>query len=305
MTRSYRFVQVDVFTDHMFGGNQLAVFPNATGISDDEMLALARELNYSETTFVLPGSSPEAPHVRIFTPGGELPFAGHPTLGTAWVLRREGLWHEQTEVVLEEAIGPVRVRFEQPMLWMQHRLPEWGPTLEDRRAAARMLALSEDELLPDVPLQIVSTGVPFLFVPLGSIRAVRRVRFDTTQSATAFGSIEPVSVMVFSLETEQPSHTVHSRMFAPHTFAIPEDAATGGAAGPLGAYLARYNLVPRARTVTIVNEQGFEMGRPSLLSIALTMNGSEIEDIWVGGQVVLAAEGTFYLPDQGHGGNQA
>ena len=297
MTRTYRFVQVDVFTDRPFGGNQLAVFPQATGIGDDEMLLLAQELNYSETTFVLPGSSPQSPRVRIFTPGGELPFAGHPTLGTAWVLLREGVWHDPQEVVLEEGIGPVRVRFEAPLLWMQHRLPEWGPVFDDRAAIARMLRLSEDDLLPDVPVQIASTGGPFLYVPLRTLDVVRRVQFDTTQTSTVFGDTQPVSVMVFTLETEQPGHTVHSRMFAPHTFAIPEDAATGSAAGPLGAYLVRYNLVPRAQTVTIINEQGFEMGRPSLLSITLSMNGDQIEDIWVGGQVVLTAEGTFYVPE--------
>lgn len=301
MTRSYRFVQVDVFTDVAFGGNQLAVFPDASGLSDDEMLSLTRELNYSESTFVLPGSEPATPRLRIFTPGGEMPFAGHPTIGTAFVLAQQGLWKDPDEVVFEEKIGPVRVRFQRDeagnlVIWMQHGAPQWGPIFEQRSIVAEAMGLDESDLLPDLPVQVVSTGVPFLFVPVRSLEAARRIQFDPKPLLPLFGD-EPVPVFALSMETERLSSTVHSRMFAPHTFAIAEDPATGGASGPLGAYLVRYGLVAATGKTRIVSEQGVEMGRPSYITIDVTTEQDTIRDIWIGGQVVLVAEGTFWLPE--------
>ncbi|HEX6289888.1 MAG TPA: PhzF family phenazine biosynthesis protein [Herpetosiphonaceae bacterium] len=303
MTRAYRFLQVDVFTDTAFGGNQLAVFPDASGLSPAEMLALTRELNYSESTFVLPGSAPDRPRVRIFTPGGEIPFAGHPTVGTAFVLAQQGVWPDPQEVVLEENIGPVRVRFQRGAadgleIWMQHGPPQWGRVFEQRAVVAQSLGLDEAEI-DDAPIQVVSTGVPFLFVPIRSLAAIRRIQFDPRPLLPLFGA-EPVSVFAVTTETERPGSTVHSRMFAPHTFAIAEDPATGGASGPLGAYLVRYGLVEAALTTRIVSEQGVEMGRPSFISIVVTTADGAISDIWIGGQVVPVAEGTFWLPERGN-----
>jgi trans-2,3-dihydro-3-hydroxyanthranilate isomerase len=301
MTRSYRFVQVDVFTDVAFGGNQLAVFPDASGLSSAEMLALTRELNYSETTFVLPGSTPTTPRLRIFTPGGEIPFAGHPTIGTAFVLEQQGRLSDPQELIFEETIGPVRVRFQRdeadpPMIWMQHGAVQWGRIFEQRSTVAQALALDEHDLIADAPVQVVSTGVPFLFVPIRSLEAARRIQFDPRPLLPLFGA-EPVSVFAFTTETERASSTVHSRMFAPHTFAIAEDPATGGASGPLGAYLVRYGLVPAAATTRIVSEQGIELGRPSYITIDVSSSDQEIRDIWIGGQVMLIAEGQFWLPE--------
>lgn len=303
MTRSYRFVQVDVFTNVAFGGNQLAVFPDASGLSDDEMLALTRELNYSESTFVLPSSDPATPRLRIYTPGGEIPFAGHPTIGTAFVLAQQGLWADVDEAVFQETIGPVRVRFERDaddnlVIWMQHGAPQWGPIFEQRSIVAQALGLHESDLLADLPVQVVSTGVPFLFVPLRSLEAARRIQFDPKPLLPLFGA-EPISVFALSLETEHATSTVHSRMFAPHTFAIAEDPATGGASGPLGAYLVRYGLVPVTAKTRIVSEQGLEIGRPSFITIEVTTEQDAIRDIWIGGQVVPVAEGTFRLPQPG------
>jgi trans-2,3-dihydro-3-hydroxyanthranilate isomerase len=301
MTRSYSFVQVDVFTDTAFGGNQLAVFPDAVGLSSAEMQTLTRELNYSESTFVLPGSMPTTPRIRIFTPGAEIPFAGHPTIGTAFVLAQRGVWSDPTEVVLEETIGPVRVRFQHDAtsltIWMQHGAPQWGPIFEQRADVARALGLDESDLLATAPVQIVSTGVPFLFVPIRSLDAIRRASFDPRLLLPLFADQEPASVFAFTTETERPTSTVHSRMFAPHTFAIAEDPATGGASGPLGAYLVQYGLVTVEPITHIVSEQGVEMGRPSYISIDVTTTNGAISDIWIGGQVVPVAEGTFWVPN--------
>jgi trans-2,3-dihydro-3-hydroxyanthranilate isomerase len=301
MTRPYSFVQVDVFTDTAFGGNQLAVFPDAVGLSSAEMQALTRELNYSESTFVLPGSSATTPRVRIFTPGGELPFAGHPTVGTAFVLARLGVWSDPTEVVLEEQIGPVRVRFQHDAagltIWMQHGQPQWGPIFEQRALVAQALGLDEADLLATAPVQVVSTGVPFLFVPIRSLDAIRRAAFDPKLLLPLFTDQQPVSVFAFTTETERPTSAVHSRMFAPHTFAIAEDPATGGASGPLGAYLVRYGLVAVEPITRMVSEQGIELGRPSYISIDVTTTAGVISDIWIGGQVVPVAEGTFWVPE--------
>jgi trans-2,3-dihydro-3-hydroxyanthranilate isomerase len=306
MTRSYRFVQVDVFTDVAFGGNQLAVFPDAAGLSDDEMLTLTRELNYSESTFVLAGSSPMTPRLKIFTPGGEIPFAGHPTIGTAFVLAQQGLWSDVDAAVFEETIGPVRVRFqrddaEHPVIWMQHGAPQWGPIFEQRAVVAQALGLDERDLLADLPAQVVSTGVPFLFVPIRSLEAARRIQFDPKPLLPFFGD-QPISVFALTMETERATSTVHSRMFAPHTFAIAEDPATGGGSGPLGAYLVRYGLVPVAAKTRIVSEQGLEMGRPSFITIEVTTDQDAISDIWIGGQTVPVAEGTFWVPEPGQSG---
>ncbi|MBV9789994.1 MAG: PhzF family phenazine biosynthesis protein [Chloroflexi bacterium] len=299
MPRSYRFVQVDVFTDVAFGGNQLAVFPDAAGLSDDEMLTLTRELNYSESTFVLAGSSPATPRLKIFTPGGEIPFAGHPTIGTAFVLAQQGRWADLDEAVFEETIGPVRVRFQRDadnlIIWMQHGAPQWGPIFEQRAILAQALGLDESDLA-DLPAQVVSTGVPFLFVPVRNLEAARRIQFDPKPLLPLFGD-QPISVFTLTTETERATSTVHSRMFAPHTFAIAEDPATGGASGPLGAYLVRYGLVPVTAKTRIVSEQGLEMGRPSFITIEVTTEGDAITDIWIGGQAVPVAEGTFWVPE--------
>jgi trans-2,3-dihydro-3-hydroxyanthranilate isomerase len=304
MGRTYRFVTVDVFTDHQFGGNQLAVILDAEGLSTDEMQAIANEFNYSESTFVLPARIPGAVRrVRIFTPSEEMPFAGHPTVGTIFVLMREGIIPLQgtvTEVVLEENIGPVTIRIEPAasgsnFIWMQHRPPEWGMVYQNRAAVARLLGLAADDLMPDLPVQVVSTGVPYLIVPLRDLATIKRVRFDVGAQDSVFGAGPTVAVFAFTPEAETSAGTVHSRMFAPSTVQIFEDPATGSASGPLGAYLVRYGVIKATAETRLVSEQGFEMGRPSLISITVSTTDGEIGDIWIGGQAVLVAEGTLYI----------
>jgi PhzF family phenazine biosynthesis protein len=191
VARSFSFVQVDVFTDRVFGGNQLAVFfdlePGA--LSDAEMQAIALEMNLAETTFVYPPTRADCvAHVRIFTPTRELPFAGHPTVGTTWVLANRGrLPAGQREVALEEGIGPVPVRIDgdlssPTMVWMSHRAAEFGEALPNRAAFAAALHLAEADLLPDQPVRTGSTGIPFLFIPLRTPEAVDRAEPDMRPS---------------------------------------------------------------------------------------------------------------------------
>jgi trans-2,3-dihydro-3-hydroxyanthranilate isomerase len=298
MTRTYEFVQVDVFTDRVFGGNPLAVFPNATGLSGDEMQAIAREMNLSETTFVLPPSLEGcAAKVRIFTPARELPFAGHPTIGTAFVLASMGLLPGGTSsFALEEGIGPVRVELEgdrrsPSFLWMHHRDAEFGPEVEDRALAAAVLGLDEADLWPGAPVQIGSTGLPFLYVPLRDRATVDRAALDTQMLAKLPEARETGAVFLFAPEPSE--NRVYSRMFAPP---IAEDPATGSASGPLGAYLVKHGLVSEGGDVSIVSEQGVKMGRRSHVHIRVRASDSGPTGIRVGGSAVHVFDGVLRLP---------
>jgi trans-2,3-dihydro-3-hydroxyanthranilate isomerase len=291
---------VDVFTDRAFGGNPLAVVTNGRGVSGETMQAIAKEFNLSETTFVLPpDDSRHDWRVRIFTPGSELPMAGHPTVGTTFVLAREHMiprGERESKIVLEEGVGPVPVRVEfengEPSFAeMSQPLPTFGPKLDDRQAFAAMLSLGESDIEPDLPCQIVSCGVPFLYVPLRSLDAARRARprVDLIERASEAHGIPP-EVFVFTREVEGAGSTVHSRMFAPG-LGITEDPATGAASGPLGCYLVRYGLVPADPLAEIVSEQGIEMGRPSYVKIRIEREGDDITAVRVGGQCHFMGEG--------------
>ena len=302
MTREFRFVQVDVFTDRVFGGNPLAVVFEAAGLSDVEMQAIAREMNCSETTFLLPPSRPDcAARVRIFTPTRELPFAGHPTIGTAWVLATEKLLRSELRFNLEEGIGPVEVTLEgdpvnPSFLWMRHGEARFGPELPDRAGFARALGLGESDLLPGAPICTGSTGNPFLYIPLRDREAVDRARLDVPALLAAQGDAPNVGVFVFAPDADPKAGRVYSRMFASHTSGIPEDPATGSASGPLGAYLVERGLVTPADRVDIVSEQGARMGRPSVLHIRIGMRAGRVSEILVGGTVVPVIDGRLRLP---------
>jgi trans-2,3-dihydro-3-hydroxyanthranilate isomerase len=295
---AYRFVQVDVFTDRPFGGNQLAVFTDARGLSTEQMQALAREMNFSESTFVLPPEAPGAVRrVRIFTPTLEMPFAGHPTIGTTYVLASEGviaLADPETTVELQLKLGllPVTVVARNGLpefVWMEQRPAQFQSADFPRAAVAAALGLSEADLVADAPLEVVSTGVPFLMVPLRSLDAVRRARADSAALRRLFAGQEQLLMpYVFSRETESSAHAAHARMFCGHVLNLPEDAATGAAAGPLGAYLLRHQFVAPGQFSL---EQGYEMGRPSILHVEVTAEGK----IRVGGQTVKVGEGQMYV----------
>jgi trans-2,3-dihydro-3-hydroxyanthranilate isomerase len=291
---------VDVFTDRAFGGNPLAVVTNGRGVSGETMQSVAKEFNLSETTFVLPPDDPRHDwRVRIFTPATELPMAGHPTVGTAFVLAREHLIPRagrETNVVFEEGVGPVPVRVEfeggEPSFAeMSQPLPRFGPRLDDRGAVAAMLSLDTEDIDERLPLEVVSCGVPFLYVPLRSLDAARRARprADLMERAAAEHGVPP-KAFVFTRETESATSTVHSRMFAP-AIGIAEDPATGAASGPLGCYLVRYGLVRCDPAADIVSEQGIEMGRPSYVRIRIERQGDDITAVRVGGQCHFMGEG--------------
>ncbi len=303
MARMYGFVQVDVFTDRVFGGNPLAVVRDARGLTDGEMAAIAGEMNLSETTFVLPPTRPDCDaRVRIFTPRRELAFAGHPTIGTSFVLATHGMLPAGARTLtLEEGVGPVPVRLEgdpaaPDFLWMRHGAATFGPPLVPRADFAAALGLMEDDLLPDAPIQTGTTGSAFLYIPLRDRATVDRAALDVPAILRCFSDTAAVGVFVFTPDANPTSNRVYARMFAPHTSGIPEDPATGSASGPLGAYLVQHGLVTPDATVRIVSEQGAKMGRQSFIHIAITTEMGAVTGIEVGGSAVPVLEGTLSLP---------
>ena len=299
-----RYLTCDVFTDHLFGGNQLAVFPDASEIPPELMPRIAREFNYSETTFVLPPINPKhTRRVRIFTPGGELAFAGHPTVGTAHVLATIGaveLTGDETHIVLEEGVGPVPVTIRatdgKPSFAQLTvaKLPEVGPPPPNPGRLAAMLSLKTDDLVgSDMPAEAISCGTPFLFVPLRDRAAVARARPRVDLLEQTLGDYWTQMVMVFALEGELPGSDIRARMFAP-TIGVPEDPATGSAAVGLGGYLAARDPRFDAELRWVV-EQGFEMGRPSILEVEVEKQAGKLTAVRVGGQSVVVCEGRMQL----------
>ena len=302
MTREYRILQVDVFTDRVLAGNQLGVVPDARGLTDDEMQLIAREMNVAETTFVLPSTRAGCvARVRIFTPGREMPFAGHPTIGTAWVLATERMVPPGTRrFALDEAIGAVEVELEgdparPSFVWMRHRDATFGPEIEARGAVAAGLGLGESDLLAGAPIQTGSTGNTFLYVPLRDRETVDRAVVDVRRMLDAVPDTATIGVFVLAPDPDPAARRVYTRMFAP-AHGVAEDPATGGASGALGAYLAGHRLVAPAPTLRIVSEQGTKMGRRSLVHIALALRDGAVTDIRVGGGVVPALDGRLTLP---------
>jgi trans-2,3-dihydro-3-hydroxyanthranilate isomerase len=269
----YEYRLVDVFTDKAFGGNPLAVFREPGKLDAGAMQAIAKELHLSETTFVLAPTSGAADHrLRIFTPEVEMPFAGHPTIGTAFVLAdgKDGAMR------LEEGVGVIRVSLREGFVQMDQPLPTFTGTTISRKAAADALGLAVEEIRSDVPIQMGSSGVAFLFVPLANLKAVRRARRPAGLDA---------NVYVFAMSGERSGSHVHGRMFD-QGLGIGEDPATGGAQGPLGAYIVAHELVQAAPTTRIRVEQGFEIGRPSILDIEVDKTGAAITAVRVGGRCV-------------------
>jgi trans-2,3-dihydro-3-hydroxyanthranilate isomerase len=306
--RKLRYHLVDVFTGRQFGGNPLAVFTNGRGIPAETMQAIAKELNLSETTFVLPPDDTANDYrVRIFTPGQELPMAGHPTVGTTYVLAREhmiahGETGAETTIKLEEGVGTIPVRIEWQdgaarLIEMRQPRPTFGARVEDLQAVAEMLSIDPEEIAETkLPLEVVSCGVPFLYVPVKSLRAVRNIKFRVDVWESKLNTVVPPEVFVFTREVEFANSTVHSRMFAPG-MGIWEDPATGGASGPLGCYLVRYGVVACDGWADITSEQGIEMGRPSFIKIRIAREGEEITDVRVGGECRFMGEGYLEIED--------
>ena len=290
--RRYRLRWVDVFTDRALAGNPLAVVLEADGLSDTQMQAIARETNLSETTFVLPPEKREhTARVRIFTPYVELPFAGHPTVGTGWVMIDEGLVGADADgFTLEEGVGPIPVRVDRGgrkmVLWMSHPPVKFGEVIDERVDLAAALGLTVGDLRPDVPIEIGSTGLPFLYVALKDPAAVDRAVSSDGALTSVLDRHGLPPVFLFAAVA---GNRLYSRMFGPHSAThIAEDPATGSASGPLGAFAVRYGLIPQAAEVSIVSEQGTKMGRQSFVHIQLAYSaGAELPSrIEVGGSVV-------------------
>jgi trans-2,3-dihydro-3-hydroxyanthranilate isomerase len=304
MPRSYRYLHYDVFTDHLFGGNQLAVVLDGRGLATETMQAIAKEMNFSETTFVLPQERAGTDvRMRIFTPGDELPMAGHPTIGSTFALARAGVIERGRErFVFGCGIGPVPVALtwkgdDLSFAWMSQAKPVFGTPLPNAAAAAAALSVSPPAVAgTGLPVQVVSCGVPFLFVPLTSRAAVdnataNRGALDDLLQSSKSGAH---GVFLFSAERGRDRATVYSRMFAPE-MGVAEDPATGSASGPLGCYLVRHKVVPPGKAGAMLSLQGVKMGRPSHVHIAIGLQKSEITSVRVGGEAVLAGEGTLYV----------
>lgn len=294
--RSYRFLQVDVFTREAFGGNQLAIFPAAERLADQQMQAIAREMNFSESTFVLPArDGPAAARVRIFTPARELPFAGHPVVGTGWALGVErGV--EQLTLQLASGSCPVTV---QPgdgwrgSAWMEQPLPRFRPVASEPTELAALVGLDASDLEPGLPAEFGSAGVEFLYLPLRSLEAVQRAHASADALRRFFGQHDHPAVYLFSLEGLSPTAAAHARMLSLLLGQeVREDPATGSAAGPLGAYLVRHGVRPPGRLLV---EQGYELQRPSQLEVEVQTENGRVARVSVGGGVVKVAEGQLFV----------
>jgi trans-2,3-dihydro-3-hydroxyanthranilate isomerase len=310
--RSYRFLQFDVFTGTLFGGNQLAVFTDARGLASDTMQAIAKEMSFSETTFVLPPETPDTDfRLRIFTPGSELPSAGHPTIGSAFALARIGaLAPERESFVFGLGAGPTPVSLtwsdsELRFAWMSQLLPTFSEPIANCADAAAALGVPDLAVGgTGLPVQVVSCGLPFVLVPLTTRSAVDNVMIDREAVDTLLhqANIDATGVFVFSTERAPSTSsgqgdkaTAYSRMFAP-AVGVYEDPATGIASGPLGCYLVRHKIVPAAKAGTMLSLQGVKMGRPSHVHISIGAEGTDIQSVRVGGESVLAGEGVLYIP---------
>jgi trans-2,3-dihydro-3-hydroxyanthranilate isomerase len=300
----FRYFTADVFTAEPFGGNQLAVFPDARGIPEHRFQDVAREFNFSETTFVFPPSDQaHTRRLRIFTPGTELPFAGHPTLGTAHVLAATGeirLTGERTRIVLEELVGPVPVTIRaesgQPAYCelTAAKLPEEGPPPPPRAALAQALSLEPDELLDgDWSPRGWTCGVPYLFVAVRDRAAVARSRINAEVWERALTGTWASEIFVFARDGERAGSDLHGRMYAPG-FGIGEDPATGSAAAAMAGYLARRDP-RRDGTLRWRLEQGFEMKRPSILEIEADLSDGAVTAVRVGGATVIVCEGMMEI----------
>jgi trans-2,3-dihydro-3-hydroxyanthranilate isomerase len=279
---AWRFKIVDVFTERPLAGNQLAVVLDADGLDEPSMQAIAREFNFSETTFVTPSNDPGCDwRVRIFTPVYELPMAGHPTVGTAAVLRQEGI--VGARVVFELGVGPTPVEFGAGgLVWMTQPEARLLATVEDTALVISALSLSPEDLRGDLPVEVVSCGNPFMLVPITSLEALGRIRANPERWDQATATVERGGVYPF---VETSRGRLRSRMFA-LGIGVSEDPATGSAAGPVGAYCARHLGV-----TSLLIEQGVEMGRPGVLHVDASAPRPR-----VGGSAVIVASGELQLP---------
>jgi trans-2,3-dihydro-3-hydroxyanthranilate isomerase len=296
-----RYLHLDVFTDTPFEGNQLAVFPEPAGLDTAMMQTITREMNFSECTFIFPPERGGDVKMRIFTPGEELPMAGHPTIGSTFALAAEGtIARRRTDFTFELGVGPTPVSLEWKngglaFAWMTQQLPKFGAVIRDRDALAAAVGVASPDVSADLPAQVVSCGVPFLFVPLASRQAVDGVSIDRKALGRCYrdSGIDELPTFFFTTEGKQEQDaalTVYSRMLA-GSFGIAEDPATGGASGPLGCYLLHYKMATADAARKILSVQGVLMKRPSRIHISIDSKDGVVSRVRVGGQSVMAGRG--------------
>ncbi len=294
--RTYRYLHLDVFTSTPFEGNQLAVFPEPAGLDTEQMQTITREMNFSECTFIFPAEHPVTDcRMRIFTPGQELPMAGHPTIGSTFALADEGMIPAGSDrFVFGLGVGPTPVSLEWKggrldFAWMTQPLPTFGTVVDDRGAMAVAIGVDASDVDSSGPIQVVSCGVPFLFAPLVSRAAVDRVTLNQQafRACCKAAGIDELPLFVFARDTHNEV-AIYSRMLAPG-LGVAEDPATGSASGPLGCYLAAHGLLPPGDE--FVSLQGVAMQRPSRIHISISLDGDRITRVRVGGRSVLVGHG--------------
>ena len=298
----YRYYLCDVFTDVRFGGNPLAVVPEADGLSDEQMQQIAREFNFSETTFVFPSESGHTRRVRIFTPTAEIPFAGHPNIGTAFALANTGEFGEietSISVTFEEKAGPVPIAIQRrgrQAIWCELAAPEslsLGKTVSAQLVASAV-SLAEDDIAATHTPQVASVGLPFLMAELVDRSALKRARVDLDGfDAIARQGITP-DIHLYIRSADE--FDIRARMFAP-TEGVPEDPATGSANCALSALLAHYSDKANGRFDFRI-AQGVEMGRPSVLEARAEKSDGKVVATWIGGFCVSVGEGVIEVDQE-------
>jgi trans-2,3-dihydro-3-hydroxyanthranilate isomerase len=302
---SLKYMHLDVFTRRRFEGNQLAVFLGAQGLDEPTMQTIAREMNFSESTFLMAAERPDTDlRMRIFTPGVELPMAGHPTIGTTFALAEIGVIAPgRAHFVFGLGVGPTRVE----LTWegarlafasMDQRLPDVRPPVAPIDLIVRAAGVDVDaHRQTGLPIQEISCGVPYILLPLATRGDVDAATADLTalrQIKSAFPA-EHTGIYLFSTESAGDDVTAYSRMFAPG-LGIAEDPATGSACGPLGCYLVQNGLVPPERAAQIVSWQGVAMGRPSRIHVVITQDAAgAVSRVQVGGEAVVVAQGELTI----------
>jgi trans-2,3-dihydro-3-hydroxyanthranilate isomerase len=298
---SLRYLHLDVFTSRPFEGNQLAVFPEPADLTAAQMQEIAQEMNFSESTFIYPPEKGGDVRMRIFTPGAELPIAGHPTIGSTFALAHEGTIAAGREnFVFELGVGPTPVSLEWnaaglAFAWMTQPLPSFDQEIANRGALAAAVSIDAGDLAEGLPVEVVSCGVPFLFVPVSTRAALDSAAIDRRALLRVCEEAGLPELPVFFFTRDVTGdETVYSRMLAPG-FGIVEDPATGGASGPLGSYLLHHGIVDAAGARAMVSLQGVAMRRPSRIHISIDSEDEMITRVRVGGQSVLVGRGELVV----------
>jgi len=292
----FKFYVLDVFTNTKFEGNQLAVFPSAEGLSEENMQKIAREFNYSETVFITSANEKNIKNIRIFTPSSEVDFAGHPNIGAAMLLSRIGEYSDekQIDIIFKEKVGdvPLRIYFENSIALKAElstpKIPEKGdsPTKEE---IAKAVSLDVSDFVPTQNPLSFSCGLPFLFVPIISLEKLKRATLNQEHWENYISQSWAPQIYLFTKETQLSTSDFHARMFAP-ALGISEDPATGSAVAALAGYISEY-IEKNDGTFTYVVEQGFEINRPSIIEMSYTQKNQKIESVKIKGNAVIFSEG--------------